>query len=324
MTNTQNFCKLGKTVIAIELKAIKALESRIDQNFSKSCDILLHCKGRVAVFGMGKSGHIAKKIAATLASTGTPAFYIHPSEASHGDMGMLTREDVALAISYSGETPEMVNILPMVHRLNLALIAMTGKPQSSLARAATVHLDISVEQEACSLGLAPTSSTTATLVMGDALAVAVLDARGFTAEDFAKIHPGGILGRKLLLNVEEIMHTDAEMPVVHPECRLAEALIEMTQKSLGMTTVIDAQGKLIGIFTDGDLRRTMDKGYDVHTTLMSDVMTENSVTIPPQSLASDALKMMKEKKITSLVITDPKHIPLGVIHIHDLLRLSVM
>src|SRR3990167_126285 len=227
MTNTQNFCKLGKTVIAIELKAIKALESRIDQNFSKSCDILLHCKGRVAVFGMGKSGHIAKKIAATLASTGTPAFYIHPSEASHGDMGMLTREDVALAISYSGETPEMVNILPMVHRLNLALIAMTGKPQSSLARAATVHLDISVEQEACSLGLAPTSSTTATLVMGDALAVAVLDARGFTAEDFAKIHPGGILGRKLLLNVEEIMRADAEMPIVHPECRLAEALIEM-------------------------------------------------------------------------------------------------
>lgn len=323
MTNKQTFCKLGKAVIATELRAIKALEERIDHNFDKSCSILLNCKGRIAVFGMGKSGHIAKKIAATLASTGTPAFYIHPSEASHGDMGMLTHEDVALAISYSGETPEMVSILPMIQCLDIPLITMTGKSHSKLAKAATAHIDVKVEQEACSLGLAPTASTTATLVMGDALAVAVLDARGFTADDFAKIHPGGILGRKLLLHVEEIMHTESEIPLVKPECRLLEALVEITQKSLGMTTIVGEKGKLLGVFTDGDLRRTIDKGYDIHSTYIRDVMTKGNITIPPQLLASEALKLMKEYQVTSLVVTNAEAIPVGVVHMHDLIRLSV-
>ena len=324
MTNNDNILKLAKAVIKTEMQAIENLQERIDENFVSACEALLACKGRIAVLGMGKSGHIAKKIAATLASTGTPAFYVHPSEASHGDLGMMTSQDLVLAVSYSGETPEVINILPMIKRLGATLIAITGKPQSALGRTATVCIDVGVDQEACPLGLAPTSSTTATLVMGDALAIALLDARGFTADDFARNHPGGSLGRRLLLHIEDLMHTHAEMPQVTPDTRLDKALLEITQKSLGMTTIIDNDGELIGVFTDGDLRRTLDKGCDIHKTLIRDVMTAVGVTVPPKLLAAEALKMMQDRKITSLVVTDEKQSPLGVVHMHDLLRAGVL
>ena len=324
MKKNENLIKLGKAVISTELQAIEQLESRIDHNFAAACDLFLECKGRVVVIGMGKSGHIAKKIAATFASTGTPAFYVHPSEASHGDMGMMTAQDVALAISYSGETPEVTTIIPLIKRLGATLIAITGRPQSILGKAATVCIDVSVEQEACPLGLAPTSSTTATLVMGDALAIALLDAKGFTADDFARNHPGGSLGRRLLLHTEDVMHGGAEMPRVTRDTRLDTALLEITQKSLGMTTIVDNAGKLVGVFTDGDLRRTLDRGHDVHNTLIHEVMTETSTTISPKLLAAEALKIMHDQKITSLVVTDENLSPLGVVHMHDLLRAGVL
>ncbi len=290
MSNNENFYTLGKAVIATELRAIQSLHARIDEKFVTACNTLFNCKGRVVVLGVGKSGHIAKKIAATLASTGTPSFYVHPSEASHGDMGMVTPQDVALAISYSGETPEIINLLPTLKRLGVALIALTGKMQSTLARIADTVIDVSVEQEACPLGLAPTSSTTATLVMGDALAIALLEARGFTADDFARIHPGGSLGRRLLLHIADLMHPKDKMPIVKPDCLLDEALVEITKKSLGMTTVVSDSGQLLGVFTDGDLRRTLDKGYDIHRTPIEKVMTKNSITVPPKLLAAEASK----------------------------------
>ncbi|AML49349.1 D-arabinose 5-phosphate isomerase [Coxiella burnetii] len=323
MSNNENFYTLGKAVIATELRAIQSLHARIDEKFVTACNTLFNCKGRVVVLGVGKSGHIAKKIAATLASTGTPSFYVHPSEASHGDMGMVTPQDVALAISYSGETPEIINLLPTLKRLGVALIALTGKMQSTLARIADTVIDVSVEQEACPLGLAPTSSTTATLVMGDALAIALLEARGFTADDFARIHPGGSLGRRLLLHIADLMHPKDKMPLVKPDCLLDEALVEITKKSLGMTTVVSDSGQLLGVFTDGDLRRTLDKGYDIHRTPIEKVMTKNSITVPPKLLAAEALKMMQQNKITSLVVVDTDASPVGVIHMHDLLRAGV-
>ncbi|ACJ18576.1 KpsF/GutQ family sugar-phosphate isomerase [Coxiella burnetii] len=324
MSNNENFYTLGKAVIATELRAIQSLHARIDEKFVTACNTLFNCKGRVVVLGVGKSGHIAKKIAATLASTGTPSFYVHPSEASHGDMGMVTPQDVALAISYSGETPEIINLLPTLKRLGVALIALTGKMQSTLARIADTVIDVSVEQEACPLGLAPTSSTTATLVMGDALAIALLEARGFTADDFARIHPGGSLGRRLLLHIADLMHPKDKMPIVKPDCLLDEALVEITKKSLGMTTVVSDSGQLLGVFTDGDLRRTLDKGYDIHRTPIEKVMTKNSITVPPKLLAAEALKMMQQNKITSLVVVDTDASPVGVIHMHDLLRAGVI
>lgn len=325
MSDSTNFQTLGKAVIATELRAIQSLQDRIDEKFVIACKTILNCKGRVVVLGMGKSGHIAKKVAATLASTGTPSFYVHPGEASHGDIGMITPQDVALAISYSGETPEMINILPTIKRLGTPLIAITGKTQSTLARIANTVIDVSVEQEACPLGLAPTSSTTATLVMGDALAIALLEARGFTANDFARIHPGGSLGRRLLLHIDDLMHPRDRMPVVKPDCLLDEALVEITKKSLGMTAVVNDEGKLAGVFTDGDLRRTLDKGYDIHRTPIKNVMTENSITIPPKLLAAEALKIMHEHKITALVVVDDAtRYPVGVIHMHDLLRAGVI
>ncbi|ATN74190.1 KpsF/GutQ family sugar-phosphate isomerase [Coxiella burnetii] len=323
MSNNENFYTLGKAVIATELRAIQSLHARIDEKFVTACNTLFNCKGRVVVLGVGKSGHIAKKIAATLASTGTPSFYVHPSEASHGDMGMVTPQDVALAISYSGETPEIINLLPTLKRLGVALIALTGKMQSTLARIADTVIDVSVEQEACPLGLAPTSSTTAMLVMGDALAIALLEARGFTADDFARIHPGGSLGRRLLLHIADLMHPKDKMPIVKPDCLLDEALVEITKKSLGMTTVVSDSGQLLGVFTDGDLRRTLDKGYDIHRTPIEKVMTKNSITVPPKLLAAEALKMMQQNKITSLVVVDTDASPVGVIHMHDLLRAGV-
>lgn len=324
MKNRHNIKKLGKAVIAAEMQAIESLQKKIDDHFVRACETILNCKGRIVIIGMGKSGHIARKIAATFASTGTPAFYVHPSEASHGDMGMITPEDVVIGISYSGETNELINIIPTLKRLGTTLIAITGKPSSTLGKSALICLDVSVEQEACPLGLAPTSSTTATLVMGDALAIALLDARGFTSDDFARIHPGGSLGRRLLLHIDDIMHTNNSIPIVKPDCLLDQALIEITQKSLGMTAVVSDNGELIGIFTDGDLRRTIDKGYDIHNTLIRDVMTEKSVTAPPKLLAAEALKMMQEYKITSLIVTDESRIPLGVVHMHDLLRAGVI
>lgn len=320
----QSLRDLGRAVIATEEQAIHQLLDRIDTRFVNACEILLQCKGRVVVLGMGKSGHIAKKIAATLASTGTPAFYVHPGEASHGDMGMITAGDVALAISYSGETPEVINIVPLIKRLGVHLIAMTGQLNSTLARVATEVIDVSVRQEACPLGLAPTSSTTATLVMGDALAIALLETRGFTADDFARIHPGGTLGRRLLLHIEDLMHTDESIPKVKPDCLLDEALVEITKKSLGMTTVISEEGLLLGVFTDGDLRRTLDKGFDIHRTPIGQIMTENGITVSPKLLAAEALKMMHEHKITSLVVVDDDRTLRGIVHMHDLLRVGVI
>lgn len=317
-------CELGRAVIRIEAEMISRLADRINEDFARACQYLLDCTGRIIVIGVGKSGHISKKIAATLASTGSPAFFIHPSEAKHGDMGMITKQDVIIAISYSGESEEMVALLPYLKRLGVPLIALTGKPNSSLAKTATVNLDVSVEKEACPLGLAPTSSTTAALVMGDALAMALLDKRGFTEDDFALSHPGGTLGRRLLLRVNEIMHQNIHIPIVNTGASLKEALVEMTHKKLGMTTVIDAAGKLIGIFTDGDVRRALDNNTDIHQTPVDEVMTKSPKTIRSDMLAAEALNMMETFKITSLVITNDDQQPDGILHIHDILRAGVI
>lgn len=322
-TKIEQFCDVGKSVVSTEIKAIQALISHIDHHFAAACETMLTCTGRIIVLGMGKSGHIGRKIAATLASTGTTAFFVHPAEANHGDMGMITSKDVALAISNSGETTELLNIVPLIKRIGVPLIVMSGQPNSTLARMATISLDVSVEQEACPLGLAPTSSTTTTLVMGDAMAIALLEARGFTSEDFARFHPGGTLGRRLLLHVQDIMHTGHEIPVVKENCFLDEALIEITQKSLGMTAIIDDAGFLSGIFTDGDLRRTLDQGHDVHTTKIATIMTRNCITISPKLLAAEALQIMEKNKVTSLLVIKEDNQPIGVVHMHDLLRTGV-
>lgn len=318
-----SFCALGKAVIRTESQAISALEHRIDDNFNNACRLLLQCQGRVVVMGVGKSGHIARKIASTLASTGTPAFFVHPSEASHGDMGMITASDLIIAFSYSGETPEILNLLPAIKRLGATLIAITGKPGSTLAAAANAPLDAGVAQEACPLGLAPTASSTAALVMGDALAIALLEARGFTAEDFALSHPGGLLGRRLLLRIDDLMHTGEQLPMVTETCLLSHALLEMTRKRLGMTTVVGKEGRLLGVFTDGDLRRALDKGHDIHQTLIGEVITRHCLTLAPKLLAVSALQTMEAHKITAIVVVDSENKPVGVIHIHDLLRAKV-
>ncbi|MFL0797004.1 MAG: KpsF/GutQ family sugar-phosphate isomerase [Cellvibrionaceae bacterium] len=319
-----DYITAGKRTISIEADAVRALENRIDKNFTNACEILLNCKGRVIVTGMGKSGHIGKKIAATLASTGTPSFFVHPGEASHGDLGMITADDVVIGISNSGSSAEVVTLLPLLKRQNIPLISMAGKASSPLAEAATVHLDISVISEACPLNLAPTSSTTVTLVMGDALAIALLEARGFTAEDFAFSHPGGALGRKLLLRVEDIMHAGTEIPRVKADTALSASLVEMTQKGFGMTTVVDDSDRLLGIFTDGDLRRIVDSGIDISKATMADVMTKNPLTVASSTLAAEALAVMEQKKITALVVESPEHQPVGVVHMHDILRAGVI
>jgi arabinose-5-phosphate isomerase len=314
---------MAKAVIETEAAAIYSLLERIDESFTKACEYLLKCNGRIVVMGMGKSGHVANKIAATLASTGSPAFFVHPAEASHGDMGMITRKDVVLALSNSGETTEILMLLPLIKRLDVPLIAMTGKLKSTLAQAANIHLDVSVEREACPLGLAPTSSTTVSLVMGDAISIALLEARGFTPEDFALTHPGGMLGRRLLLKVDDIMHTGDAIPRVREDVPVSVALIEMTKKRLGMTTVVDMDDKLVGIYTDGDLRRTLTRDLDIHQTKIGEVMTRNFKTIQPGLLAAQALQIMETYKITSvLVILD--HRLLGVVHMHDLLQAGVV
>ncbi|HEX2548346.1 MAG TPA: KpsF/GutQ family sugar-phosphate isomerase [Gammaproteobacteria bacterium] len=324
MQDIEKICGLGRSVIETEISMLNSLLHRIDQNFYSACQLLLSTEGRVIVMGMGKSGHIARKLAATFASTGTPAFFIHPGEAKHGDFGMITKKDVLVIISYSGETEEILAILPFIQHLDIQLIALTGNPRSTLAKAASIHLDVSVSKEACPLGLAPTSSTTAALVMGDALAITLLEKRGFTKEDFAKSHPGGTLGRKLLLCVKDIMHTDDAIPKVNADANLKTALIEMTHKKLGLTTILDAENKLAGIFTDGDVRRAFDNNADIHHTPIQQVMTKNPKVITANLLVTAALKIMENFKITALIVTDEKNYPVGVVHMHDILRAGVV
>lgn len=324
MSQSSLLIDTAQRTIQLETEAVEQLRSRIDERFVHACELILACKGRVVVVGMGKSGHIGRKIAATLASTGTPAFFVHPAEASHGDMGMITRDDVVLALSNSGTTSEIVTLLPLIKRLGLNLISMTGNPESVLAKAAAVNLDASVAVEACPLNLAPTSSTTVSLVLGDALAIALLEARGFTAEDFAFSHPGGALGRRLLLKVEHVMHTGERLPKVQLGTSLRDALLEMTRKGLGMTVVVERDGRLAGIFTDGDLRRTLDKGIDVRQSLIDDVMTAHGKTANADMLAAEALKIMEDHKINSLVVIDDAGLPVGALNMHDLLRAGVM
>ncbi|MGH8292847.1 MAG: KpsF/GutQ family sugar-phosphate isomerase [Gammaproteobacteria bacterium] len=311
-------------VLQIEAAAVTALASRVDQHFAAACHVLLECRGRAVVMGMGKSGHVASKIAATLASTGTPAFYVHPGEASHGDMGMITGEDVVLAVSNSGETAELITLLPLIKRLGVKLLTFTGHPQSTLAKAADVNLDVSVAQEACPLNLAPTASTTAALAMGDALAVSLLAARGFTQEDFARSHPGGSLGRRLLLHVADIMHTGNAVPAVPQDALLSAALMEMTRKGLGMAVIVDPKNHVAGIFTDGDLRRALDRELNVHRARIADVMTRNFTTVRGEVLAGEAIRIMNDKRITALPVVDADNNLIGALHMHDLVRAGVV
>ena len=320
----QQLIDAGRRVIDIESDAIIALTDRIDEGFAEACQLMLACKGRIVVTGMGKSGHIGNKIAATLASTGSPAFFVHPGEASHGDLGMITASDVVLALSNSGETAEIVTIVPLIKRMGAALISMTGRPLSSLAREADVSLDVSVAKEACPLDLAPTASTTSALVMGDALAIALLEARGFTENDFAMSHPGGSLGRRLLLHVHDIMHTEGAIPAVRHDASLRDALVEMTAKGLGMTAIVDTDGKAVGIFTDGDLRRCLDRGVDVHAAGIADAMTRNGLHIRPDRLAVEALNLMEDNKINALLVLDEHDRLCGALNMHDLLRAGVV
>jgi arabinose-5-phosphate isomerase len=319
------FIELGLAVLNTEAEAISALTKRLDQRFHDACDLMLKCAGRIVVTGMGKSGHIGNKIAATLASTGSPAFFMHPGEASHGDLGMITTDDLVIALSNSGETNEITILLPLLKRLGIPLLALTGNPASTLARSANIHLDVSVTREACPLGLAPTSSTTATLAMGDALAVAVLEARGFTEEDFALSHPGGNLGRRLLLRVSDIMHTGDAIPLVTEETTLSDTLLEMTARGLGMAGVIDpASNQLTGIYTDGDLRRTFAEMPDIDSALVRDYMTADCVTIEADRIASEALKIMHDKQINALMVVDNDLTVKGALNMHDLLRAGVV
>lgn len=324
MNQTSDLIQSAQRTIRLELEAVQGLLPHIDADFVRACEMILASKGRVVVVGMGKSGHIGNKIAATLASTGTPAFFVHPAEASHGDMGMITREDIILALSNSGSTNEIITLLPLIKRLGIQLISVTGNPDSPLAKAAEVNLNVHVEHEACPLNLAPTSSTTATLVMGDALAVALLEARGFTAEDFAFSHPGGALGRRLLLKVENVMHAGQELPQVPRGTLLKDALMEMTRKGLGMTIILETDGKLAGIFTDGDLRRTLDHSIDIHSATIEQVMTPHGKTARAEMLAAEALKIMEDHKISALVVVDDEDRPVGALNMHDLLRAGVM
>jgi arabinose-5-phosphate isomerase len=322
--DTDRLLAAARRALAIEARAVEALLARLDDRFAAACRVCLECPGRVVVTGMGKSGHIARKIAATLASTGTPAFFLHPAEASHGDLGMITRGDAVLALSNSGETPELLLLLPHLKRLAVPLIVMAGKTDSTLGRAATVALDVSVPEEACPLNLAPTASTTATLAMGDALAVAVLEARGFTKQDFARSHPGGTLGRQLLLHVEQIMRTGEALPRVGPRTLLGAGLLEMSRKGLGMTVIVDESERILGVFTDGDLRRALDAQVDIHTAAISEVMTSPCKTISPQELAAEAVHLMEVHRITALPVADEQGRLVGALNVHDLFRAGVV
>ncbi len=318
------FKQSALNVLRIERQAIQQLEQYIDKSFEQACELILSCKGKVIVSGIGKSGHIGNKITATLASTGTPAFFMHPAEANHGDLGMLSEQDILIVISNSGETSELLALVPVVKRLGVPMIAMTSNKHSTIGKYADINLCIKVDKEACSLGLAPTSSTTATLVMGDALAVALLDARGFTSDDFAMSHPGGALGKKLLLSLKDIMLTGSALPLVSPEHSLIQSLEEISHKALGMTGIIDSQGELIGIFTDGDLRRVLDHQIDVHNTQIEDIMTKHSITAKQNMLAAEVLKLMQKHKINSLFVTDQNNRPIGAINMQILLQAGII
>jgi arabinose-5-phosphate isomerase len=324
MSERMSFLKTAKTVFQNEIEALQKLQASLDDSFNQACELMLNCTGKVVVCGMGKSGHIGNKIAATLASTGTPAFFMHPGEANHGDLGMLTKGDVLIGISNSGETHELTGLLPVVKRIGVPVIAITNNANSTLAKFSDVALDINVEKEACSLGLAPTTSTTATLVLGDALAVALLEAKGFTANDFALSHPGGSLGRKLLLTVDEIMAVEHELPLVKRTATVMQALFEISDKGLGMTGVIDDNDNLLGVFTDGDLRRALDKHVDIHKSTVEQVMTPNSVTMIQGKLAVDALNLMQQHKISAMFIVDDEQKPVGAIKMHTLLKAGVV
>lgn len=319
----QQFCESAKRVLQIEQQAIGFIAQYLDDQFAQACQFMLDCSGRVIVSGMGKSGHVGRKIAATLASTGTPSFFVHPGEASHGDLGMITEQDVVLAISNSGETQEVLAIIPVIKRIGAKLVGMSSNPESTLAKLSNVHICIKVPQEACPLGLAPTASTTATLAMGDALAVALLETRGFTADDFALSHPGGSLGKRLLLTLADIMHRDAMIPMVTPDATISEALLEISRKGLGMTAVVDNSHQLLGIFTDGDLRRILDQRVDIHSTAIAQVMTRNCTTAAPSMLAAEALHLMQSKKINGLIMLDNNKV-VGAMNMHDLLRAGVL
>ena len=326
MTSTikTDFLKLGLEVIKIELAEISALQSRLDEKFSAACELLLNCKGRIVVTGMGKSGHIGGKIAATLASTGSPAFFVHPGEASHGDLGMITKNDVVIALSNSGNTAEITAIVPILKRFAVPLISITGDARSTLAMEADINLDVSVSKEACPHDLAPTSSTTVSLVMGDALAIAMLQARGFTAEDFALSHPGGSLGKRLLLHVSDIMHTGDRLPKVNETATVSAALLEMSKKGLGMTAIVDAQNIVLGLYTDGDLRRSLDQNINVHKTAIRDVMTKNCKTTTADELAASIVKIMDDNSINGFLVTDENNKLIGAFNMHDILRAGIV
>jgi arabinose-5-phosphate isomerase len=323
-TTDDDLLALARNVLDIEARAVDTLRARLNHDFVAACRLCLQTRGRVVVTGMGKSGHVSNKIAATLASTGTPSFFMHPAEASHGDLGMITSQDLLLAISYSGETAEVVTILPVVKRMGAKLLSLTGNAKSTMALAADVHLDISVAEEACPLNLAPTASTTATLAMGDALAVALLTSRGFTAEDFARSHPSGALGKRLLLRVADVMRTGDRIPAVRADVSLRDGLMEMTEKGLGMTAIVDADDKVLGVYTDGDLRRTLDDGADIHATAIRDVMHADCKTIAADMLAAEALHDLETNRITSLLVTDENQRLIGALNIHDLFREGLM
>ena len=324
-SNAPDLLATARRVFAIEIGGLQANSDRLNGDFEQACRLILACRGRVVCLGMGKSGHIARKIAATLASTGTPAFFVHPAEAGHGDLGMITDQDVVLALSYSGESDEILMLLPVLKRQGNPLIAMTGRPSSSMAQAATVHLDTSVPEEACPLHLAPTASTTAALAMGDALAVTLLEARGFTADDFARSHPAGALGRRLLLHITDVMHSGAAVPRVLPSATVSEALVEISSKRLGLTAVVDTQDRLLGLFNDGDLRRTLDDdAVDLRSTPIERVMTRSPKTIRSDALASEAAQLMESHKISGLLVVDKDQRVVGALNIHDLLRARVV
>ncbi|HMD74090.1 MAG TPA: KpsF/GutQ family sugar-phosphate isomerase [Steroidobacteraceae bacterium] len=320
----ENLVDVARRALNVEIEGLRAQLPRLGADFARACRICLDCRGRIVVTGMGKSGHIAGKIAATLASTGTPSFFVHPAEASHGDVGMITRDDAVLALSNSGETDEILTIIPVIKRLGVPLVAMTGNPSSALARLATVHLDIGVPAEACPLNLAPTASTTAALGVGDALAVALLQARGFTEEDFARSHPAGNLGRRLLLHVKDVMRTGKDIPKVLADTTLSEGLMEVTRKGLGMTAVVDATDRVIGIFTDGDLRRALDRAADLRTTPIADLMTRRAKTVQATMLAVEAVQLMEAHRITSLLVVDLDERIVGALNVHDLMRAGVV
>jgi arabinose-5-phosphate isomerase len=318
-----DFPAAGKQVLAVEREGLAQLDQYINDDFRRACEKIFYCSGKVVVMGMGKSGHIGRKLAATFASTGTPAFFVHPGEASHGDLGMVTAQDIVIALSNSGEANEILALIPVLKRLRIPLICMTGQPESTMGKAADIHICVHVPTEACPLGLAPTASTTAALVMGDAMAVALLQARGFTSEDFALSHPGGALGRKLLLRVTDIMHSGDEIPITRHDASLRDALLEMTRKNLGMTVICDDKRNIEGIFTDGDLRRVFDMGVDLNQARIADLMTAGGIRISPNTLAVEALNLMQSRHITSVLVAEQNRL-VGVVHMHDMLRAGVI